>query len=164
MNTYIDSFNLVSAEASLVEKCATLRVEMILLASPEPEEINEASLFESFVSTFRTYDVTYLRTLLATLTESYNEMAEKHSKKEQTEQTTMKANTYAQKCILEMDNTVNPRYVEAFLREKYGTLNHLDDDDFKAGILFFKVANMETVPDEDNSEYWEYLCKVHCVR
>ena len=92
MNTYIDSFNLVSAEASLAEKCATLRVEMIKLASPEPEEINEASLFESFVSTFRTYDVTYLRTLLATLTEAYNEMVEKHSKKEQKEQTTMKAN------------------------------------------------------------------------
>ena len=89
MNTYNDTFTLINTESSLAEKCAKLRVEMIKLASPEPEEINEASLFEYFVSTFRTCDVTYLRTLLATLTEAYNEMVEKHSQT-QTQKTKVK--------------------------------------------------------------------------
>ena len=55
-----------------------------------------------------------------------------------------------QKIINEIDPTVNPRWVEGFMRLQYGTLSNLDLVVFEEEIELFKACQAEA-PDHD----WE---------
>ena len=60
-----------------------------------------------------------------------------------------------QQLIRDLDPTVNPRWVEGFMRLQYGTLNHLDKSDFKREIRLFKEAQREGL----NDDLWESNAK-----
>ena len=69
--------------------------------------------------------------------------------------------TFAQRCIAEIDQSVNSRYVEAFMRMRNGTLSHLSDDDFRTEIALFKNTNngiLKTHSQDEVTAYWEDLC------
>ena len=64
-----------------------------------------------------------------------------------------------QQLIRELDPTVNPRWVEGFIRVQYGTLSHLDLSDFKREIRLFKEAQRE----ELNDDLWESTAKSYGI-
>ena len=62
--------------------------------------------------------------------------------------------TLDQKTIAELDPTVNPRWVEGFMRLQYHNLNNLDLQVYKDEIKLFK----ECVADDPNMD-WESNAK-----
>ena len=62
--------------------------------------------------------------------------------------------TLDQKTIAELDPTVNPRWVEGFMRLQYGNLNNLDLQVYKEEIKLFKLCQIDD-PNHD----WESNAK-----
>ena len=68
--------------------------------------------------------------------------------------------TFAQKCIAQIDQSVNARYVQAFIRMRNG-LSLISDDDLREEIALFKKYNsvkLEVYTQEEVTAYWEDLC------
>ena len=63
---------------------------------------------------------------------------------------------YYQAVIKEIDSTVNPRWVEGFMRLQYSTLGHLDRADFAREIKLFKQTQKE---EGSSDELWESNAK-----
>lgn len=67
----------------------------------------------------------------------------------------MKAQTYYQQMINQIDPDVNARWVEAFMRLEHGTLNHLSIGDVQREINMFK----QELDWSDEPAQWEEIAE-----